>query len=108
MSSSLRTKHCLPCEGKVAPLGESEVGSLLLQVVGWRLEGKAIQKEIGFKDFVAAMEFVNRVASLSEEESHHPDIHIHYNKVKFVIWTHAAGGLTENDFILAAKIDSLI
>lgn len=77
------------------------------QISGWSLSGKWIIKEFQFKNFVEAMKFVNRVADLAEEEGHHPDIHIHYNKVRFDIWTHAIDGLSENDFILATKIDAL-
>ena len=88
-------------------MGKAEVERLLYQVSGWSLSGKWITKEFKFKNFVAAMKFVNRVADLAEEEGHHPDIHIHYNIVRFDIWTHAIDGLSENDFILAAKIDAL-
>ncbi len=89
------------------PLTPSEVERLLAQVSGWSQSGAWITKEFRFADFVAAMKFVNRVAELAETEGHHPDIHIHYNRVRFDIWTHAIGGLSENDFILAAKIDAL-
>ena len=88
-------------------MGKQEVERLLAQVSGWSFSGKWITKEVAFKNFVEAMKFVNRVAALAEEEGHHPDIHIHYNKVRFDIWTHAIDGLSENDFILAAKIDNL-
>ena len=105
--SDLAQKRCVACEGGVPPLGKAEVERLLKQVSGWSLSGKWITKEFKFKNFVAAMEFVNRVAALAEEEGHHPDIHIHYNVVRFDIWTHAIDGLSENDFILAAKFDAL-
>lgn len=84
-----------------------EVTSLLKRITGWSLDGKRITKEFSFKNFVQAMKFVNNVAALAEDEGHHPDIHIHYNRVRLDIWTHAIGGLSENDFILAAKIDVL-
>ena len=105
--NDLAQKKCVPCEGGVPPLGKAEVERLLYQVSGWSLSGKWITKEFKFKNFVAAMKFVNRAGDLAEAEGHHPDIHIHYNRVRFDIWTHAIDGLSENDFILAAKIDSL-
>ncbi len=74
----------------------------------WRVTGgKKISHEFSFSDFKEAMEFVNQVAALAEQETHHPDISIHYNKVFIELWTHAVGGLSENDFILAAKIETL-
>ncbi|MFQ5902532.1 MAG: 4a-hydroxytetrahydrobiopterin dehydratase [Candidatus Binatia bacterium] len=105
--SDLTQKRCVPCEGVVPPLGKAEAEGLLAQVPGWSLGGKWITKEFKFKNFVQAMKFVNRVAELAEGEGHHPDIHIHYNVLQFDIWTHAIDGLSENDFILAAKIDAL-
>jgi 4a-hydroxytetrahydrobiopterin dehydratase len=105
--SDLTRKRCLPCEGGIPALGRAEVDKLLSQLSGWRLGGKWITKEFKFKSFLDAMQLVNRVADLAESEGHHPDIHIHYNVVRFDIWTHAIDGLSENDFILAAKIDQL-
>jgi 4a-hydroxytetrahydrobiopterin dehydratase len=105
--NELTKKRCVPCEGGVPTLGKTEVERFLSQVSGWSLAGKWITKECKFKNFVAAIKFVNRVAELAEQEGHHPDIHIHYNVVRFDIWTHAIDGLSENDFILAAKINEL-
>lgn len=105
--SDLTERRCVPCEGGVPALQKAEVERLLAQVSGWSFSGKWIAKEFKFKNFVEAMKFVNRVADLAEGEGHHPDIHIHYNRVRFDIWTHAIDGLSENDFILAAKIDAL-
>lgn len=105
--SELTQRKCVPCEGGVPSLGKAEIERLLTQVSGWSLQGKWISKDFKFKNFIAAMEFVNRVADIAEQEGHHPDIHIHYNLVRFDIWTHAIDGLSENDFILAAKIDAL-
>ena len=105
--SGLTEKRCVPCEGGVPTLGKTEVERLLAEVSGWSLNGKWITKECKFKNFVETMKFVNRVAELAEGEGHHPDIHIHYNVVRFDIWTHAIDGLSENGFILAAKIDEL-
>jgi 4a-hydroxytetrahydrobiopterin dehydratase len=104
--SELTQKKCVPCEGGVPSLDKAAVERFLTQVSGWSLQGKWITKEFKFKNFVPAMKFVNRVADIAEQEGHHPDIHIHYNLVRFDIWTHAIDGLSENDFILAAKIDA--
>lgn len=88
------------------PLGTREIEMYMKELpAGWQvIGGKKIQKEFSFADFVQAMLFVNAVADLAEAEGHHPDIHIHYNKVRIELWTHAIGGLSENDFIVAAKI----
>lgn len=103
----LRQKKCLPCEGGVAPLSPSEVTYYLKQVSGWRITDKSLHKQVKFKDFVQLMLFVNRMATIAEAEGHHPDFGVHYNVLDITLWTHAAGGLTENDFILAAKIDAI-
>jgi 4a-hydroxytetrahydrobiopterin dehydratase len=107
MTSELSRKHCVPCEGGMAPLGAEEARALAGRIEGWDLKGDRLSKRFHFKDFVEAMAFVNGLAELAEAEGHHPDIHIQYNKVRLELWTHAAKGLTENDFILAAKIDVL-
>ena len=104
----LAKKHCVPCEGGIPPLSEEEEDKYIRQVEGWELirEGThRIKKRFVFKDFMEAMEFVNKVADIAEQEGHHPNICIFYNKVDIELWTHAIGGLHENDFILAAKID---
>ena len=104
----LLKKKCVPCEGGVKPLSRAEAQEYMNQVSGWILnkEGQKISKEFKFKDFIGAINFVNNVAELAESEGHHPDIHIHYNKVLLELSTHAIGGLSENDFIVAAKIDA--
>ena len=79
-----------------------------LKLVWEVLEGKKIRHEFKFANFVQAMAFVNQVAAIAEEENHHPDLHIFYNRVVIELWTHAVGGLSENDFILAAKIEKLL
>jgi 4a-hydroxytetrahydrobiopterin dehydratase len=106
----LASKGCVPCRGGVAPLGLEAAGTLLAQVPGWNLEENAtrLARPFEFRDFVEAMKFVNRVADVAEREGHHPDIAIHWNKVALTLWTHKIGGLHENDFILAAKIDRLL
>ena len=88
-------------------LSKSEIQNALASLKGWKLEGKEIVKQFELKDFVRAMGFVNSVALLAEKANHHPDIDIRWNKVKLVLSTHSAGGLTEKDFGLAKQIDSL-
>jgi len=104
----LRTKRCVPCEGGVPPLTEEEQRALLPQVPGWKVEDGRLVKTFVFESFPRAIAFVNRMADLAEEEGHHPDFSVHYREVKVSLWTHAIGGLSENDFILAAKIDALL
>lgn len=105
----LHEKNCIPCEGDVAPLSKKESESFLGEVEGWELSSNAkhIEKTFTFANFDKAMDFVNMVADSAEFEGHHPDIDIRYNIVKLVLTTHAIGGLSENDFILAAKINSI-
>lgn len=115
---NLLKKKCVPCEGGVPPLSHDESTKLMEQVPGWQLTeeenqnlkkvgmGSKISKEFKFKDFIGAINYVNHVAELAETEGHHPDIQIRYNKVLLELSTHAIGGLSENDFILAAKIDA--
>jgi 4a-hydroxytetrahydrobiopterin dehydratase len=105
----LRTKKCVPCEGGVAPFSETQSKEMLAQVgKTWNLVGNKINADFKFKDFKEAMVFINNVADLAEAEGHHPDIYVSYNKVRLELWTHAIGGLSENDFILASKIDGII
>ena|SRR5258708_1325850 len=106
---SLFEKRCKPCEGGAQALQPEEtVGYMKELAREWRVvDGVRIVREFTFKNFKEAMSFVNKVAALAEEEGHHPDIHIFYNKVGIELWTHAVGGLSDNDFILAAKIDRL-
>ena len=91
----------------MALLSKSEIQNALASLKGWRLEGKEIVKQFELKDFVHAIGFVNSVALLAEKANHHPDIDLRWNKVKLVLSTHSAGGLTEKDFNLAKQIDSL-
>jgi len=104
----LTERKCVPCEGGVPKLREDEIAELLGQVEGWTAKDDKLHKRFVFADFMAAMRFLNRVADLAENEGHHPDFCVHYNKVDFTIYTHAIGGLSTNDFILAAKIDALV
>lgn len=103
-------KKCLPCEGGVAALTLPEAQEQLARLSGWRLirEGQRIRKDWTVKNFMAGIDFFNRVAQLAEDEGHHPDLQLEgYRKVSIELWTHAIGGLSENDFILAVKIDRL-
>lgn len=107
----LTKKHCVPCEGKVHPLGGPSLGEYLSRInEDWQLadDERRISREFQFKDFNEAINFVNKAADVAEEEGHHPDIHIYFNRVVMELWTHAVKGLTENDFILAGKIDGLV
>ena len=109
MSKDLLNKKCIPCEvGSLKPLNKIDAQDYLDETPGWALDkdAKKISKEFKFQDFIGAINFVNTVADIAEMEDHHPDIHIHYNKVLLELTTHAIGGLSENDFILAAKIDA--
>lgn len=105
----LTEKKCVPCEGGVPRLTPDEVARLAPQVPAWTVtEGhRTITRRFAFEDFNQAIAFVNRLAALAEEEQHHPDFSVRYSVVDVVIYTHAIGGLSENDFILAAKIDRL-
>jgi 4a-hydroxytetrahydrobiopterin dehydratase len=110
LASDLATRHCAPCEGGTQPLTAPEAQALLAQLEGWTLvEGEPlkIRRALRYKDFAQAMTLVNKVAGLAEAEGHHPDICISWNRVTLELVTHAIGGLSENDFILAAKINQL-
>lgn len=105
----LSKKKCIPCEGGIPPLDRARVAEYQKHIQPeWRLTSDSkISREYSFKDYRNTIGFVNRVADLAEEEGHHPVMHVYYSKVVIELWTHAIGGLSENDFILAAKIDKL-
>jgi 4a-hydroxytetrahydrobiopterin dehydratase len=104
----LAAKRCVPCEGGVPRLTAEECARLHAQVPAWSLQASdRLRRRFTFRNFVALMAFVNRMAELAESEGHHPDFSVHYNKLDVELFTHAIGGLSENDFILAAKIDAL-
>ena len=103
----LKNKKCVSCEGGIPKLTSDQVNRHLKEVTGWELQGEKIYKKFQFKNFLQAIEFINRMAEVAEAEGHHPDFSVHYNKVDVTLWTHAIGGLSENDFILAAKIDGI-
>jgi len=106
---SLEKKKCVACESGTPPLAADAARKLAAEVPQWTLsiEPPRLSREFKFKDFVRAMKFVNKVADLAEGDGHHPDFHIHWNRVELVLWTHDIGGLSENDFIVAAKVDRL-
>jgi 4a-hydroxytetrahydrobiopterin dehydratase len=106
--SELASKTCLPCRGGVPPLKGQEITKLLAQLDGWNVvQEHHLEKSYHFPDFRSALEFTNKVGQLAEEQGHHPDIYLAWGKVQIQIWTHKIDGLTESDFILAAKIDQL-
>ena len=108
MASELASKTCVPCRGGVPPLQGTELGALLKQVDHWNVvEEHHITKVFPFPDFQKALDFVNKVGAVAEEQGHHPDIYLAWGKAEIKIWTHKIDGLTESDFILAAKIDQL-
>jgi 4a-hydroxytetrahydrobiopterin dehydratase len=108
---NLKEQKCVPCREEESPLDVEEERKYLEQLEGWYLQKSGehkIHKNFKFADFNASIEFVNKVAALAEDEGHHPNITINYNIVGLECFTHAIGGLSRNDFILAAKIDDLI
>jgi 4a-hydroxytetrahydrobiopterin dehydratase len=106
--SELAKKSCVPCKGGVPPLRGEALQALQQYVDEWDVvEEHHIIKTFRFPDFVTALDFVNKVGTIAEEEGHHPDIYLTWGKVEITIWTHKISGLTESDFILAAKIDKL-
>jgi 4a-hydroxytetrahydrobiopterin dehydratase len=110
-TAPLAARHCVPCEGGTPPLTADQVGPLLAQVPGWEIEDAGEHEQLSrafrFRDFVAAVDFVNRITPVAEAEGHHPDLLVTWGRVRVQLWTHVAGGLTENDFVLAARIDAL-
>ena len=108
---NLSTKKCEPCEGGVDPLTRKDFEVYLEQVNEWTIveNDTKMEREYEFKDFKEALDFVIRAGEIAEEEGHHPNIYIHdWNKVKMTLYTHAIGGLSINDFVVAVKIDQLL
>jgi 4a-hydroxytetrahydrobiopterin dehydratase len=106
---SLADKDCVPCKGGVPPLEGAELTSLADELGGgWSVvDAHHLEKEFTFRNFRQALDFTNQVGELSEQVGHHPDIHLAWGKVKVVLWTHKIGGLSESDFVFAAKADAL-
>jgi 4a-hydroxytetrahydrobiopterin dehydratase len=107
--TDLASKRCVPCRGGVPPLAGAELEALLGELGGgWQVvDGHHLRKEFRRKDFVDALAFVNRIGALAEEQAHHPDLHLAWGRVVVEIWTHKIDGLTESDFVFAAKTDRL-
>lgn len=103
-------KRCIPCEAGTPPMTTNAAVRALAHLGGtWKLSTneKRIYRHFSFPDFKSAMFFLNDIAAIAESEGHHPDIYLSYNKMRIELWTHAIGGLSENDFIIAAKINEL-
>ncbi|VTS05893.1 4a-hydroxytetrahydrobiopterin dehydratase [Tuwongella immobilis] len=110
MASELTSKRCLPCEGGIPKLQSDQIDALLPDVPGWSVssDGRWLERKWSLPDFRKAVQWFQTIADLADAEDHHPDLHLTgYRKVRIAITTHAVGGLTENDFILAAKISEL-
>ena len=107
--SELPSKHCVPCEGGVKPLSLKEVENLLSGIPGWETdaEGTSIARRFSFRNFYVTMGFVNAIAWMANQENHHPDLEVGYNYCTVKYSTHAIKGLSENDFICAAKVNQL-
>ena len=105
-SSNLADNKCVPCRGGTPPLTHEQIAPLLAQLEGWTVENdKKLIKSFKVKDWVAAVDFVNRITPVAEAEGHHPDHYVRWGEVRAYLWTHKIDGLTESDFYMAAKID---
>jgi 4a-hydroxytetrahydrobiopterin dehydratase len=107
LSEGLARKKCKPCEGGVAPMTDAQIGHMLKGVAGWEYKSGRVQKTFSFKNYHETMAFANATAWISHREDHHPDISLGYNQATVAYMTHAIKGISENDFICAAKIDAL-
>jgi len=106
--TQLAEKKCIPCQGGTPPLEEDKAQDLLSELDGWEIgDDGHLGKSYEFEDFQGALDFVNQVGQLAEEQNHHPMIHFTYGRARIDLWTHKIDGLTESDFVLAAKIDRL-
>ena len=104
----LAEKNCVPCRGGIPPLGASELAELVEQLDNWEVvEGHHLSKTFKFPDFGTALAFVNKIGMMAEEQNHHPDICLAWGNVRVDVWTHKINGLTESDFVLAAKCEVL-
>ena len=108
MQTDLAERVCVPCRGDIPPLTPAQIRPLLEQVFGWQVDaGKKIQKSYQFDDFVGAVDFLNQITEVAEEQGHHPDLLVRWGEVQVFLWTHKIDGLNEADFIMAAKIDRI-
>ena len=108
--SELASLHCVPCRGGVPPLTSEQIGPLQAQLEpDWEvLENHHLRREYRFKDFSEGLQFVNRVGEMAEEQGHHPDLYLAWGRVCVEVWTHKIDGLTESDFVFAAKADGVL
>jgi 4a-hydroxytetrahydrobiopterin dehydratase len=112
MAVPLAERHCVVCKPGTPTLDQAEVDRLLPQLDGWAVEQafdghQLLTRTFKFKGFMPGVHLVDRIAEIAEQEAHHPDLHLSYGRLTVELWTHAAGGLTENDFVVAAKIDRI-
>lgn len=109
MATRLAEKECVPCKGGVPPLRGEELRELAEELdAGWEVvEQHHLEKEFSFPDFRQALEFTNEVGELAEAQGHHPDIHLAWGAVRVTVWTHKIDGLTESDFVFAAKVEAI-
>ena len=112
MATPLAERHCVECKPGTAPLPRDEVDRLLNQVPGWVVDEDdghlRLTRRVKFKGFMPGVDLINRIAPIAEAEGHHPDVLLSYGSLTIWLWTHAAGGLTDNDFILAARLDEAV
>ncbi|MDE2440082.1 MAG: 4a-hydroxytetrahydrobiopterin dehydratase [Betaproteobacteria bacterium] len=107
-SCNLADRQCQSCEGGVTPLDAVATMEMLCALPGWTLNDQRLEKTFGFRNHYEAMAFVNAIAWISHHENHHPELTVGYKDVRICYWTHAIGGLSENDFICAAKVEKLL
>ena len=109
MTSKLANKECVPCKGGTPPLPPDQVRTLLGELDGWTVEQEYhLTRSFDFPDFAKALDFVNQVGEIAEQQQHHPDIYLAWGNVRVEVWTHKIRGLTESDFILAARVDAAL
>ncbi len=115
--NDLAAKDCVPCRGGIPPLNDTEIEPLIAQLPGWNVEERAspkfgsvkyLTREYRFTNFAEAMNAANAVAKIAEEQQHHPDLHVAWGRLGVEMWTHKIGGLTESDFVFAAKCDAVL
>jgi len=104
--AGLADRQCVPCKGGVPPLTAAQIAPLLAQLEGWNaVDAHHLEKQYKLPNFAVALELVNRIGAIAEEQNHHPDIYLAWGRVRVTIWTHKINGLTESDFVFAAKCD---
>ena len=109
MVCELASRECVPCKGGTPPLSEEKTQQLLGELNGWTVQQEYhLTKSFSFPDFVKALACVNRIGEIAEQQGHHPDLYLAWGKVKMEVWTHKIDGLTESDFIFAAKVDAAL